>query len=160
MGEIIFIGILSVIGLAMFGASFFFQASLIDKSGGPALFPRIIIVALLVLLLVRAIQILRSKKQRATHFAFAEMFQGARLVFLILFFLYAITITTLGFVVSSTLFLIAAILFLYKQQYNKKMPVKKIILCCLCCGVGVFAVNYCFVNFFNVVLPSGILGIG
>lgn len=160
MGELFFIGILAVLGLAMFGASFFFQTSLIDKSGGAALFPRIIIVVLLVLLLVRAIQILRSKTQRATHFAFAEMFQGARLFFFILFFLYAISMTTLGFVVASTLFLIVAIVFLYKEQYAKKMPIKKVILCCLCCGTSVFVINYCFVNFFNVVLPSGILGIG
>ena len=80
MGELIFLGILAIIGVIMFGMSFGFQTSLLDKSGGPALYPRIVIVVLVIFLVVRCVMIIRSQEELKKKFHFLEILQGSRFI--------------------------------------------------------------------------------
>ncbi len=159
MGEVIFSGVVAVIAVVLFINSATFPESIIDQTGGAALFPRIIIILLLVTLAVRVVIILRDKEEREKPFAFIDFFKGRRLVFFLLFIGYTLVMTTLGFFLSSSIFLAIAIPFLYKLQHGKFMSVKRLVISTVISTSMVFALYYIFVNYFNVILPSGILGI-
>lgn len=159
MGEILFLSILGVVDVIMFFLTFTFPASIIDQSGGAGLFPRIVLVLLLVFLAVRIITILRSEEEKKKPFAFLEIFKGRRLVFLLAFVLYAFSMSTLGFVISSGIFLSAMIIFLRWCQYGEWMPVKKSVLTVLISFVCVFVIYYVFTHYLNVMLPAGFLDI-
>lgn len=159
MGEILFLSILGVIDVIMFFLTFTFPASIIDQSGGAGLFPRIVLIVLLVFLAARIVTILRSEEEKKKTFAFLEIFKGRRLVFLLAFVLYAFSMSTLGFVISSGIFLSAMIIFLHWCQYGEWMSVKKSMLTVLISFVCVFSVYYIFTHYLNVMLPAGLLNI-
>ncbi|WP_409967995.1 tripartite tricarboxylate transporter TctB family protein [Bengtsoniella intestinalis] len=157
MGELIFLGTIAILSIAMFFTSFSFPVSIIDKSGGAGLFPQLVIPFLLILLVARCVVILKDKKQRETKFVFLEIFQGRRLVFFLLFLVYSLTMTTLGFVIGSSLFLAVAVPFLYKLQMGTMMSKGRAVSVIACQTVCVVAMYYIFTNYFNVILPSGLL---
>ncbi len=157
MGEIIFLIVLAAAGISMFGMSFGFQVSRIDTSGGPALFPRIVIIILLVFIAMRIVMISKDKEEKEKKFHFLEMFQGSRLIFLFMFLGYALLMKPLGFVISSSLFLIIAVTFLYKKQYGERITVKKGLILYPAILICVAVLYYIFVNKLNVLLPGGIL---
>lgn len=157
MGEIFFLLILAAAGIGMFGMSFGFQVSRIDSSGGPALFPRIVIVILLVFVIIRITMISKNKEELSRKFHFVEIFQGSRLVFLLLFLGYALLMKPLGFVISSSLFLIASVTFLHKKQYGEGITVKKGLILYPVIVAAVTVLYYIFVYKLNVLLPGGIL---
>lgn len=157
MGEIIFLIILALAGAGMLGMSFGFQVSRIDTSGGPALFPRVVIIMLFVFIVIRIVMISKNKEEMEKKFHFLEIFQGSRLIFLLLFLGYALIMKPLGFVISSSLFLILAVTFLYRKQYGERITVKKGLVLYPVILVSVAALYYIFVNKLNVLLPSGIL---
>lgn len=157
MGEIIFLIILALVGAGMFGMSFGFQVSRIDTSGGPALFPRVVIIMLFVFIVIRIVMIGKNKEEMEKKFHFLEIFQGSRLIFLLSFLGYALIMKPLGFVISSSLFLILAVTFLYRKQYGERITVKKGLILYPVILVSVAALYYIFVNKLNVLLPSGIL---
>ena len=146
MGEIFFLIILAAAGVGMFGMSFGFQVSRIDSSGGPALFPRIVIIILLLFIAIRIIMVSKSKEELGKKFHFLEIFQG-----------YAVLMKPLGFVISSSLFLIIAVTFLYKKQYGERITVKKGLILYPVILISVAVLYYIFVNKLNVLLPGGII---
>ena len=157
MGEIFFLIILAAAGVGMFGMSFGFQVSRIDSSGGPALFPRIVIIILLLFIAIRMIMVSKSKEELGKKFHFLEIFQGSRLIFLLMFLGYAVLMKPLGFVISSSLFLIIAVTFLYKKQYGERITVKKGLILYPVILISVAVLYYIFVNKLNVLLPGGII---
>ena len=157
MGEIFFLIILAAAGVGMFVRSFGFQVSRIDSSGGPALFPRIVIIILLLFIAIRIIMVSKSKEELGKKFHFLEIFQGSRLIFLLMFLGYAVLMKPLGFVISSSLFLIIAVTFLYKKQYGERITVKKGLILYPVILISVAVLYYIFVNKLNVLLPGGII---
>lgn len=157
MGELVFLGVLAVMGIIMFGMSFSFTTSAIDASGGPAVFPRIVIIGLIIFMVMRAVEILRKEEERKKEFHFLEIFKGSRLFFVILFILYAASIKTVGFVIASTFFGIILIAYLHKKQYGNYASIKKSIITYCIFTVSIVAVYYIFTNYFSVNLPAGIL---
>ena len=157
MGEIFFLIILAAAGVGMFGMSFGFQVSRIDSSGGPALFPRIVIIILLLFIAIRIIMVSKSTEELGKKFHFLEIFQGSRLIFLLMFLGYAVLMKPLGFVISSSLFLIIAVTFLYKKQYGERITVKKGLILYPVILISVAVLYYIFVNKLNVLLPGGII---
>lgn len=157
MGEIIFLIILAAAGVGMFGMSFGFQVSRIDTSGGPALFPRIVIVILLAFIIIRIVMISKNKEELGKKFHFLEIFMGSRLVFLLLFLAYALLMKPLGFVISSSLFLMIAVTFLHKKQYGEGVTAKKGLILYPVIVIAVTVLYYIFVYKLNVLLPGGIL---
>ena len=70
---------------------------------------------------------------------------------------YAVLMKPLGFVISSSLFLIIAVTFLYKKQYGERITVKKGLILYPVILISVAVLYYIFVNKLNVLLPGGII---
>lgn len=152
-------GVLAVISVAMFAMSFSFQTSLIDQSGGPALFPRIVILFLLFFMIMRAITMIRNREELRKKFVFLEMFQGSRLFFILLFLGYCLVVKTLGFAISSSLFAVITITYLHRKQYGENITLKKGAVLYSGVVVSIFALYFVFTQYFNVLLPAGLLHI-
>lgn len=157
MGEIAFLIVIITCGIIMFGMSFGFQESAIDNSGGPALFPRIVIAFLIISAIVRIITILRNSDERKKDFCFLEIFKGSRLFFVLLFLIYILLIKPLGFVITTIIFANVLLTYLYKKQYGEYATVKKNIITYVITIVIVVAVYYLFTQYLHVLLPAGIL---
>jgi hypothetical protein len=159
VGELIFMAVVAVISVIMFVMSFFFQTSLIDQSGGPALFPRIVIILLLFFMIMRAVSVIRSQEALKKKFVFFEMFHGSRLFFILLFLGYACVVQTLGFAISSSLFAIIAITYLHKKQYGRNITLKKGAVLYSTVVLSIFALYFVFTRYFSILLPSGFIDI-
>ncbi len=157
MGEILFMIIIAIAAIIMFIMTYDFPVSIIDKSGGAALFPRIIIILLLFFMLIRLISILRTKKEERKPFAFTEMFKGSRLVYLLLTIAYIAVLTQLGFIISSLLYLFILINYFYYLQNGRLPAVKTEMIIVISIVAGVLILNYFFGNVLNILLPKGIL---
>lgn len=158
MGEIVFLGIVSLIAIMMFVVSYQFPTSIIDKSGGAALFPRIVIGFLLLFIVIRTFILLRDKSIKE-KFIFIEIFTGTRLIYLISTVIYIIGISYLGFIVSTLLYLLGIINYFYYLQNNGKPTLKKEIVIVCSVFIGTFLMYFFFGNILNILLPKGILKI-
>ena len=159
MGELLFELVIALIAVGMFGMTFGFRESLIDQSGGPALFPRIVILLLLIFLAVRGIVIRKNREEQEKPFHFLEMFQGSRLIYVVLLTAYAGMVKPVGFLLSTWVFSLIAIPFLYKQQYGKGMTLRRQAVTSAVTVVSVFLLYYVFTRYFHVLLPAGLLHI-
>ena len=101
MGELIFNALLAVVAVILYVLTFSFPTSIFDKSGGAAMYPRIVIVFLLALLLIRSLQILRSPEEKAKKFVFLEMFKGPRLIYILTTLAYFLLVKPVGFILST-----------------------------------------------------------
>ncbi len=153
MGELVFLLVIAALAIGMFVMTFSFPTSIVDKSGGPALFPRILIGLLLLLLIIRFIQILKGRKEK---FYFLEFFTGNRLiVFLSLVFLVA-SMSTLGYVISTSLFVLGLVNLFYAKVHGQLGGLKKIIIRNISLLVLVVGVYWFFLNVLHITLPQGI----
>lgn len=159
MGELIFEAVIAILAAVMFGMSFSFKESLIDQSGGPALFPRIVIILLLLFLAVRAAVVLRSEEERKKDFRFLEIFKGSRLIFLAMFIVYVLLVKPAGFLLATWIFVLFTLPYLYKKQYGRSMGAKRQAITSVISVAGVFLLYILFSRYFNVWLPTGILKI-
>jgi putative tricarboxylic transport membrane protein len=156
MGEIIFLVFLLITGGVMFYSTYDFRTSLLDTSGGPALFPRIVLIFLLLMLVIRIVQILCSKEKK--QFAFLEIFKGSRLFFILSLGVYIVLIKPLGFILSTVLFMSVLILgFRYSMSKSVGKPGSVAI------AIGFSAVYavlmyVLFAKILNIFLPAGLLG--
>jgi len=155
VGEIIFLGILFLACSYLFSLTFSFQTSVLDKSGGAALFPQIVIIFLLIFLALRIILILRTKEKKP--FVFLELFQGMRLFFFTALVLYIIAIKPVGYVISTIIYLLIVInVFYYSTRGNWGNP-KSILIRNTCIFAFVFLMNTFFASMLKVLLPQGFL---
>ena len=158
MGELIFNAILAVVAVVMFAMTYSFPTSIFDKSGGAGLYPRIVIIFLLILLVIRTVQILRSNEEKQRKFVFFEMFQGSRLIYILTTLAYFLLVMRVGFVLTTIVYLIWSILFFYSLQ-EQKHPSRKITVIVVISAIsGVILLDYLFCNVLGVLLPAGILG--
>ncbi len=156
MGEIIFLIVLLLLGGVLFQQTFTFGVSILDQSGGPALFPRIVLAILAIAIIIRLISVLREKKHE--HFVFIELFTGNRLFFFLSLILYIVTFKFLGYILSTCLFLMITCNYFYYVVKGNKGSVKSIAVRNI--GIVVFAVvmYVFFANVLHIMLPAGILG--
>lgn len=157
MGEIIFLILIAAISGLYLGQTFGYVMPKLDNSGGPALFPQIICVALLVLILIRIITILVRKE--FNHFHFLEMFRGSTGVFSISVIVMVLIMRPVGFIVSSFLFLtvVSNALYYLKTEDKSLGGVKSIVLreaLFLAFVLGLYAF---FTRVLFIALPKGIL---
>lgn len=157
MGEVVFLSIVGLLGIGMLVMTGSFPTSLIDKSGGPALFPRIVIILLLVFLIARIVTIIRSEEEKKKEFRFLEIFKGSRLFFLIVFILFILTIEKIGFIISGSVFAIVMMFYLYRKQYGENMSKKRMAVTAVIATVSVVVIYILFTRYFNVLLPAGII---
>ena len=79
MGELVFLALLLAVCTLFYGMSFDFKTSILDTSGGAALWPRIVIIFLVMIIIIRGIQAIKERDRK--QFVFKELFQGKQAVF-------------------------------------------------------------------------------
>ncbi len=158
MGELIYMAIIAVIAIFMFIVSGSFPVSIIDKSGGASLFPRVVVVLLLCFMAIRTVFVLRDKELREKTFIFLEIFKGPRLVYLLGTFTYILLIQPLGFVITTSLYLFGMSNFMYYKQKDSIMSMQRssiIFFSGLTVSLGMYLF---FTRVLSILLPQGILG--
>lgn len=158
MGELIFNALLAVVAVILYVLTFSFPTSIFDKSGGAAMYPRIVIIFLLVLLAIRTLQVLRSPEEKARKFVFLEMFKGPRLVYILTTLAYFLLVKPVGFILATIVYLIWSISYFYYLQEEKRPSGKVISIICAAVIPGVVILDYVFCKVLGVLLPAGIVG--
>lgn len=156
MGEIIFLLILIAISVLGFIEAGTFPVSIFEKTGGPALFPKILFVGLAIFAVIRIIMILRSKEKK--KFVFVELFQSTRGVFLLASVVYVLVMEYLGYIISTALFLVVICNYLYWKRHDTKGTVKSIILRNVAMIVITFLLYVFFAKVMTINLPQGLFG--
>jgi hypothetical protein len=158
MGELVFLSIIFLIGIVMFVMTSWFPESIIDHSGGPALFPRAVIAVLLCCLAIRIVQVLQTPKEKRKPFAFLEIFKGPSMIFILATILSFVVMHWLGFIISMGLYVPSLMLYYYRLQYGKK-PTKKLVAIVIIFSIGgIVLFDYLFCNMLHVLLPKGLIG--
>lgn len=157
MGELIFLAILAVVGALCYGETLTYSVSQFDRTGGPAMYPQLILILLFVALVIRAVQILLTKEK--PKFKWFTLFQGPRCVFFLAFVLFVVLMEPLGFVIDATLFMsITSFYLYYKTTGDKTLGGAKVIVTrVLLFAVFDVAVFLFFSSVLNVAVPEGIL---
>lgn len=155
MGEIIFLLLFAGISVTYFTQTFGYSTPLLDNSGGPALFPRIICIALCALIVIRIIQIISRKKYE--HFHFFELFKGSTGMFSISTIVMILLIPYLGFLVTCFLFLTFsgnALFYIKQKSFGKgwQIALRELLFLAFVIGLYLF-----FTHILYVALPAGIL---
>ena len=156
MGEIIFLLILIAISVLGFIEAGTFPVPIFEKTGGPALFPKILFVGLAIFAVIRIIMILRSKEKK--KFVFVELFQSTRGVFLLASVVYVLVMEYLGYIISTALFLVVICNYLYWKRHDTKGTVKSIILRNVAMIVITFLLYVFFAKVMTINLPQGLFG--
>lgn len=156
MGELIFMLIVAIVAIVMFFMTNSFPVSIVDQSGGAGLFPRIIILLLLFFMVVRTVRWFRDPESRS-DFAFLEMFQGPRLVYLAGTVIYIVILPRLGYVLSTILFMGVMVNFFYRVQWEKKPTVKTEGIIITSIIIGTIGMYLFFGEVLSIRLPQGIL---
>lgn len=155
MGEIIFLFVLAAIGGWYFYETFSYTTPIYDKTGGPAVFPRMILILLLICLVVRLIQILVKKERK--HFVLLELFTGSTGVFLFAFMAYIFLLEPLGMILDTILYLtFTSHYMIYGRDgtIGSKTSVIKHFIAYIFMSVGIYLF---FSKVMNVAVPTGIL---
>lgn len=158
MGEVIFLGIVAIIAAIMLVMTASFPVSIIDHSGGPTLFPRLVIGLLFLFILIRIVEVLKTTKEDRKPFIFTEIFKGPRLLFIIISVIAFILVSRLGFIITMSLYVPGMMVF-FTYLNKKALPSRKeIIVMIFSCIVFVILFDYLFCIHLHVILPKGILG--
>jgi len=158
MSELIFLAVIAVLALLGYNEVLGYTVTRFDRTGGPAIYPKLLLILLLVALVIRAVQILMSKDRE--KFKWASLFKGQRGIFFLAFVAFVALMKPLGFIVDGTLFLTFTSLYLYyrstgdKSLGGKKKVIFRVIFSLAFCT----AVYLFFANFLHVAVPEGILG--
>lgn len=147
----------AAISSVMFYMTGDFRISKMDTSGGAALFPRIIIILLLIFIAVRVIQILISKEKK--NFAGKELFIGSRLYFIVCLVLYVVSLKVLGYIIATSLFLLFTVNRFVQIEKGTIGKAAQIVVRSAVMIVFVLAMNWAFGTFLSVHLPPGLLSI-
>ena len=157
MGESIFLASLAAVAGTMLFETMHYPTGALDRSGGPGIFPTILIAILLAFIALRLVAIIRSRKQE--KFVFMEMFRGIRLLFLVALGLTILLMESIGFVPMISLFLIVSVHCFYFAANDswgsyRLIAVRSLVLVGFTVGMYVF-----FQAALGVQLPAGILSI-
>ena len=154
MGELFFLLFFIVLSIYFFFLTGDFRISPLDKSGGASVWPRIVLVFLLLFLVIRLIQVVCTKHRK--EFVFLDLFKGIKLFFLACFIGYIALFKFLGYYISTLLFLIITVNFFYKYCRNSWGTKKEIIIRNLVIIVFVTLMQLFFSGVLKIMLPSGI----
>lgn len=152
MGELIFLGIFTVVSIYFFYLTGDFRVSVLDKSGGAKVWPRIVLIFLLIFLIIRIIQVLREKDKK--HFVFKELFTGTRLFFFLSFVAYIILLKFLGYFITTFSFLVVTINYFYKHVKGDYGTKKQIIIRNVLLLAFTFLMWAFFSEILHIMLPS------
>ena len=153
MGEMLFGILLLIIGGIFFLQTLDFKViKLMDPVMGPARFPQIVIAVLF--LSVLGILVMGRGKKGEKPFVFGELFHGVQLRFGVMILVYIVILEKAGFLITTSLFLIASTAYLYFVEH-KTMPVKVTVIRSACIVGATFCVELLFTRVMGVMLPLG-----
>lgn len=155
MGEIMFLLLIAGIDIFYFMETFTYKKPLYDNTGGPAVFPRVILVLLLVCLFVRILQILIQKENR--HFVFRELFCGSAGVFLLAFVCYIFLMEPLGMILDTILYLGFISHYMIYVRDGVLCRPRQILLHMAVFVLMSAAIYWFFSSILNVAVPKGLL---
>ena len=131
----------------------------IYPSGGSAVWPRLVMAALVSCCIMLIIIILRVQEQLRKKFVFLDLFYSHRGVFLLALVLYAAAIIPLGFLIATVIFLnvIVNVMYYFTRETLGKpafIALRTVCLCAACYGV-----YYFFSSILRIMVPVGVFGI-
>lgn len=153
MGELVFLLLLLILCAVCFVQTLSFPVSILDQSGGPALFPQIVLVLLAVVIVLRMIQFLREKEH--AHFVFRELFTGRRLFFFGSLIVYVLLFQWLGYILSTALFLLVTVNYFYFVVKGNRGSVKAIVVRNVSVVAFSIVMYVFFANILHIMLPTG-----
>lgn len=156
MGEIIFLLVIAVLDVIYFTETFSYKKPLFDNTGGPSVFPRVILTLLLIFLIARIIQILLTKEKK--HFVFKELFCGSTGVFLFSFAGFILLMEPLGMIVDTVLYLSFISHYMIAQKEGTVGTPGKVLVHIAAFTCMAAAVYWFFSGVLNVAVPKGLLG--
>lgn len=159
MGEIIFLLVLWIGSFYLYTLTANFAISILDQSGGAALFPRIVLIFLMVVIAVRIIKTFISVKNKEYEgFVFSELFKGTRFVYFVGLVLYVLLMPVLGYTLSTIAF-VAGIMNIFYYNVHKKLGTPKaIIIRNISVILLTILVKMFFKSILGVDLPNGFFG--
>lgn len=155
MGEIVFLVLLSGVAVVYLVEAFGYPMPKFEVSGGPAIYPKMILIIFLILVFVRLIQIITTKEK--VKFVFIDLFTGTRGVFWISFLIYALTVKTIGYLIATIVFLIGMTEYFYYKKTNSFGTIRQIGLRTIGLIGFVVLLYWFFAVTMNVLLPKGVL---
>jgi putative tricarboxylic transport membrane protein len=153
--EYVFLGIIAVFATLFLKDATQYKIASYDTSGGPGIFPKYILILLLVAIAAQIIY--KIIKKEKTHFVFFELLKGERGIILGSLIVYLAVLSILGFILSTSIFLIATVNYLYYRGHDgfgekKSIAIRSGFSVCVA-----FIIYYVFVQLMHVILPAGII---
>ena len=158
MGEICFLLILLAGLFYLYLITGTFPVNMLDNSGGASLFPRVVIIVLGVLLIIRVVQIIVNKETKK-HFVFKELFSGSTGIFLLFIIFYILLFPVLGYVFATFLFSVSATTYSFYQKNGTIGTLNQLLIRTVVSLVGTLILYYFFSKVLFVRMPAGLLHI-
>lgn len=153
--EYVFLGIIAIFATLFLKDATQYKIASYDTSGGPGMFPKYILILLLVAIAALIIQ--KIIKKDKTKFVFFELLMGERGIILGSLVVYLAVLSLIGFILSTCIFLVVTVNYLYFRGHAGLGGKKSI---AIRSGISVgtaLIINYVFVNLMHVMLPRGII---
>jgi len=113
MGEVSFLAVFAGVAGYYFYETLGYTVSKFDRTGGPALFPQILVIGFIFVIAIRIVQILITKEK--VKFRFLTILKGPRGVFFLSFLAYVVVLPIFGFLVSGSLYLVGLSKYMFHQ---------------------------------------------
>ena len=156
MGEIIFLSVVIAACGVLYGVTFTFNVSSFDTTGGPAPFPRYVLIG--IILVGVALIVRRIRERGDDRFAFLELFHGSRGVGLLAFVVYLILLRLIGFFIATTIFLaVTCHYLLWVSSGSWAHSSVRVVARVGVLALAAFGIYYLFGQVFNIMLPTGTL---
>lgn len=155
MGEIAFLVLLLAAGGYYYWETFTYPQNIYERSGGPGIFPRAVIIILAIFVVIRIIQIISSREKR--HFQFFEVFKGSTGVFFFSLLFYIVLMKPLGYLIDTLLFGLFLTNYLYYIKHGNKGRTKDIVLQNLIIVIVAIGLHLFFYRYLHILLPKGLL---
>lgn len=154
MGEVIFLGIIAVLDIMYLLETFKYKIPVYDNTGGPGIYPKIILTILLTAIVIRIIKILHNKTKE--HFVFKELFEKDRLFFVVAFATYIMIMRPLGIILSTIIYMTSVCFYIAlavdgTMGTTRTIASRIVAFCLMSILIYLF-----FSSVMNVALPKGI----
>ena len=152
MGEIIIAVLFLLLSIFMFVNSNGFVSNFDRGTLGAAGFPKLIAVFMFFLSLIYLIKYIRVNKKINRIFDFKSIYEEYKFVIItvLLFLFYVITMKYIGFIISTSIYLLAS-QWLLSDRKKKNIPI--IIIMTIFISLGTY---YFFTSYLSVTFPAGI----
>jgi hypothetical protein len=154
--ELVFLGAILAVCVRLFLETTTYVTASYDTSGGAGQFPQYVLILLMIAVIALMIQDIRKKKYQ--DFDITSLFHDERKVFFLSLVAYILVIKPFGFIMSTIIYLVFIVNYLYKKYGNGSIgTVKNVIIRNVSLVIFVCAIDYVFEHLMRVVLPHGFL---